>query len=214
MAITFRHGRAALAATALLLVGACTQPFQARVQSFQRMPAAQGQSFTLAPMDASNQNSLEFHSYAALVSQQLAGQGFAPAAAGSKADLEVRIDYGSGPPRERLATRPGTSMSWGWYGRPYYWGRGFHPYWWGSFHDPFWDQPEVYSYTIYPAYLHVSIHRMTDKTPLFEGRAETTTRVNDLPSIMPKLAQALFQDFPGDPATSRVVKVPTEGRSR
>lgn len=193
-----------------LLVAACSQPFEARVQSFQALPPASGQTFTIEPVDPKNQGSLEFATYGALVSDELRRAGFVPAAPGAQADLIVRVDYGSGPGRERLATRPGmSSRAWGWYG-PGWWGR--HPAWWGSFYDPFWgpwNQPEVYSFTIYPAFLEVDILRASDKAPLFEGRAETTTRVNDLPATMPKLAAALFTDFPGESARSKVVRVPT-----
>jgi hypothetical protein len=196
-----------LAALALLaLLAACTSPFEARVQSFQAMPPAQGQSFAVKPADEAKAGSLEFASYAGLVATELQRKGFVPASSTS-ADLLVKMDFGAGPGRERLATRPGTS-AWGWHGRS--WSR--HPAWWGSFYDPFWgpgwNQPEVYSFTVYPAFLDVDILRATDQVPLFEGRAETTTRANDLPSTMPQLVTALFTDFPGPTARSTVVRVP------
>lgn len=196
----------------MLLLAACAQPFEARVQSFQALPPAAGQSFAIEPADAGKQGSLEFASYGALVSEELRRAGFEPAAPGAKPDLVVRMDFGVGPGRERLATRPGFSSraAWGWYG-PGWWG-WYGPGWWGSFYDPFWgpwSEPEVYSFTVYPAFLEVDILRATDKAPLFEGRAEATTRVNDLPATMPKLVAALFTDFPGENARSRVVRVPT-----
>lgn len=195
------------ALAALSLLAACASPFEARVQSFQAMPPAQGQSFAVKPMDDARAGSLEFASYASLVATELQRKGFVPANSANP-DLLVRVDFGAGPGRERLATRPGTVSSWGWYGSS--WGR--HPGWWGSFYDPFWgpgwNQPEVYSFTVYPAFLQVDILRATDKTPLFEGRAETTTRVNDLPSTMPQLVAALFTDFPGPSSRSTVIRVP------
>lgn len=194
----------------LSLLAACATPFEARVQSFQQMPPIQGQSFVVQPADESRAGSLEFQSYAGLVSEELRRIGFQPASSAAGAQLQVMIDYGSGPGRERLATRPGTS-SWGWYGRGWY---SRNPLWWGSFYDPFWgsawDRQEVYSFTVFPAYLEVDILRAQDKLPLFEGRAETTTRVNDLPATMPKLVRALFTDFPGGTSRSRVVQVPAE----
>ncbi len=197
---------------ALTLLSACAQTFEARVQSFQTMPPNQGQTFSVKPAVEAHKGSLEFGSYAAIVSSELQKHGYRPVAAGQPAELDVLVDFGSGPGRERLATRPGMGPSWGgswgWYGRR--WG---YPGFWGSFYDPFWgpwDQPEVYSFTVYPSYLEVDIHRSVDNSPLFEGRAETTTRVNNLPAIMPKLAEALFKDFPGEPAQSRVVRVPNK----
>ncbi len=203
-----RHLKIAAAIAGLALLGACTSPFEARVQSFQTMPPAQGQTFTIKPADSSQPASLEFQSYANLVAAELQQLGFRPAVAADSAELHVLMDFGAGPGRERIATRPGMAPAWGWYGRGWY---GRSPMWWGSFYDPFWgsswNQPEVYSFTIYPAFLEVDIIRASDMTPLFEGRAETTTRVNDLPATMPKLVNALFADFPGEPARSKVVRV-------
>lgn len=204
-----------LAVMALGLLAACTQPFEARVQSFQSMPPAQGQTFVVQPAVETKQGSLEFAAYAGLVTTELQRLGFQPAVAPAQADLTVLVDFGAGPGRERIATRPGMAMggAWGgWYGRGWY-GRGA----WG-WNDPFWGpgwggawaQPEVYSFTIYPAYLEVDILRTADKVSLFEGRAETTTRVNDLPSTMPSLVTALFTDFPGASARSTTVKVPAQ----
>lgn len=207
---------AALAALALL--GACASPFEARVQSFQTMPPAQGQTFSIqpAPTQAGAQavGSLEFSSYAAMVAQQMQMNGFRPVDAGAEAELKVLMDFGIGPSHERLATRPATTthMGWGW-GAPG-WGRGWYgrgPGWWG--YDPFWgasawSQPEVYSFAVYPAFLQVQIVRSKDQTSLFEGRAESTVRSGDLPSVMPNLVTALFKDFPGPNARSTVVRVP------
>lgn len=192
-----------LAIAMLALVAACTTPFEARVQSFQSMPPVQGQSFVVKPVNPSHAGSLEFAAYANLVATELQKQGFRPVASAEGADLEVLVDFGSGPGRERIDTRPGMNSSWGWYGRSWY-GR---PMWWGGFNDPFWNQPEVYSFTVYPAFVEVDIRRASDQLSLFEGRAETTTRVNDLPVTMPKLVTALFTDFPGASARSKVVRV-------
>jgi hypothetical protein len=138
--------------------------------------------------------------------------GFQPAATPEQADLIVLVDFGAGPGRERIASRPGASPAWGWGA---WGGRGWGGPW--GFYDPFWgpgwgawSQPEVYSFTVYPAFVEVDILRAADKTSLFEGRAETTTRVNDLPSTMPNLVTALFTDFPGASARSTTVRVPNQ----
>ena len=211
MAIRFapRHLRLALAVAGLATLAACASPFEARVQSFQSMPPAQGQTFVLKPADSSLPASLEFQSYSNLVSAELQRLGFRPAAADS-AELHVLLNFGAGPGRERIATRPGMTPHWSWHGRGWY---GPGPMWRSSFYDPFWgsswNQPDVYSFTVYPAFVEVDILRAADQAPLFEGRAETTTRVNDLPATMPQLVTALFTDFPGDPARSKVVRVNT-----
>lgn len=190
-----------------LLLAACATPFEARVKSFQAMPPARGQSFAVVPADPARAGSLEFQTYASLVSAELARQGFVPAGADAGADLLVQLDFGSGPPRDRLDTRPALASTWGWYGRGWH---GRHPFWWNSFYDPFWGpwpQQEIVATTVYPAFVEVDILRSADKAPLFEGRAETVTRTNDLPGTMPNLVTALFKDFPGAPAGSRTVRV-------
>ncbi|TPE64052.1 DUF4136 domain-containing protein [Sandaracinobacter neustonicus] len=198
-----------LLAAGLALLAACAQPFEARVQSFQSMPPAQGQTFTIQPASPDRQGSLEFAAYSGLIATELQKHGFQQAASPEQAYLTVLVDFGSGPGRERIATRPATPSTWGWYGRGGWYGRPGG--WWGPWGDPFWDpwnQPDVYSFTVYPAFLDVTIKRTADKTPVFEGRAQTTTRVNDLPSTMPNLVSAMFQDFPGASSRSAVVKVP------
>ncbi len=201
---------------ALLVLGslaACTTTFDARVQSFQAMPPMAGQTFYVVPKDGRMPAGLEFQTYAAQVADELVRQGLVRADNADSAAMLVRMEYGIGPAADRIGSRPGTALTWGWYGRP--WGRGgwgWHPGYWGSFYDPFWGpgwQNELYSYTTYPAFLHVDIIRQADQAPLFEGRAESSTRVNDLPRHMPKLVAALFTDFPGPPSRSKVVKVPT-----
>jgi hypothetical protein len=201
-----------LAIAGLALLAACAQPFEARVQSFQTMPPVQGQSFAIKPAAEAQQGSLEFAAYAGMVATELQKLGFQQASDPSQAYLTVLVDFGAGPGRERLATRPSSAPPpvWGWYGRGWY---SRNPSWWGSFYDPFWgsawNQPEVYSFTVYPAFLEVDIRRTADGASLFEGRAETTTRVNDLPGTMPNLVTALFTDFPGASARSTVIRVPS-----
>jgi hypothetical protein len=199
-----------LAIAGLALLTACTSPFEARVQSFQSMPPAQGQTFAIVPAADARQGSLEFAAYAGMIATELQRHGFQQAANPADAYMTVLVDFGAGPGRERLATRPSTVSTWGWYGRGWYGGR--NPWWGSSFYDPFWgagwNQPDVYSFTVYPAFLEVQIKRTADKTSLFEGRAETTTRTNDLPATMPNLVSALFNDFPGASSRSGTVRVP------
>lgn len=206
--------RALFAVFALGLLAACTTTFDARVQSFQAMPPMAGQSFYIVPKNPDAQAGLEFQSYAALVADELVRNGMVRASSADQAAMLVRMDFGAGPATDRIGSRPMTATAWGWGGRRWSpW--GWHPGYWGSFYDPFWGpgwgggfQNELYAYTTYPAFLHVDIMRQADKAPMFEGRAESATRVNDLPRHMPKLVTALFTEFPGPPSRSQVVRVP------
>jgi hypothetical protein len=193
--------RAGLVAGLMLLVAGCATPFEARVQHYQAMPPIQGQTFRIVPAEERRRGSLEFETYAQIVAQRLVAAGFRPAAPGAAPELLVELDYGSGPGRERIASNNvSMSMGWGWGGHGWY-GAGR----WGW---PGWDYPDVYSYSVYPAWLEMRILRAVDKAALFEGRADTTTRANDLTVTIPKLADALFQNFPGERVQSAVVKVP------
>jgi hypothetical protein len=204
----------------LTLLSACATPFEARVSRFQALPAPQGQSFTIEPSDASKRGSLEFATYAGLVTQRLQGLGFQPATAPGSGTLRVTLDYGVGPGREKVQTTPGSySPFWGgyglysrgFYGRGFY-GRGFYQPYFGGFYDPFWGGgfggPEVYSYTQFPAFLTMRINRAVDNQSLFEGRAESVARTNDLTRLVPNLVDAVFTNFPGNSGEVVRVRVP------
>src|SRR3546814_5988609 len=71
-----------------------------------------------------------------------------------------------------------------------------------GWYDPFWgpwgwDAPEVYSYTVYSSFLDMKITRARTGESVFEGRAETQTRSDDLTKLVPKLVTAMFTNFPG-----------------
>lgn len=214
MSRTDRARPAATAVLALLLLGlsACATPFEARVTRFHAPgELTPGRSFVVRPVDAGRASSLEFATYAARVSQNLIAQGFREAAPGTEADLVARLSYGIGPPRDRLGTRPGPAWSaWGWYGRPW-WGPGWHPWIGSRFYDPFWGPvwgpEEVYSFTEFPAFAEVDIAPANGTRNLFEGRAETAARRPDMPSVVPKLIDAIFVDFPGVSGENRRVRI-------
>ena len=44
-------------------------------------------------------------------------------------------------------------------------------------------------------------------TPVFEGRAESTTRSSDLTKLVPNLVEAMFQGFPGNSGQTVRVKI-------
>lgn len=194
---------------ALSLLAACATPFQARVARFQQMPAPTGESFAIEAADPAKKGGLEFATYAAQVSQQLAALGYQPVAEGAKPTLVVKLDYGVSDPRERVVQRPGAVSSrfaygpygyWPWWGR---WGPGYYdPFW-----SPMWDRPEVYSYTVYRSFLDMEIRR-TGGDSVFEGRAETDARTNDMPRLVPQLVRAMFTNFPGKSGETVRVKLP------
>ena len=56
--------------------------------------------------------------------------------------------------------------------------------------------PEVYSVTEYTTTMAMKMFRTADKAGVFEGRAETVSRTNNLPVLMPSLVRAMFARFP------------------
>lgn len=197
----------------LLAVGGCAETFNARVARFQRLPVPQGQSFAIVPANAQNDGGIEFGSYAALVAQHLARQGYAPAAPGAPAQMTVRVGYGVGPGEQKVTTSPGFNCGLGGFGGFGYggfggrrfgggYGYGFGGPWaygWGGPYGGFggWGCPDVESYTIYQSYLSMDIVR-SDGTKLFEGRARAHSTSDSLPKVVPNLIDAMFTGFPGN----------------
>ncbi|MEE4350679.1 MAG: DUF4136 domain-containing protein [Pacificimonas sp.] len=203
---------------ALGLLSACATPFTADVSRFQNLPAPSGQTFAIVAADEDKAGGLEFGTYARYVAGELIQEGFTEVASPDSADMVVALDYGVGDPREKVRTRPGTRFgAFGFGGYPY---GGFYGWRRSVFYDPWFYGPgfgwgggfggwnnEVYSVTVYNAYLDLEIRRRGGE-PLFEGRAMTTVRNNDLPELVPNLVTAMFTDFPGNNGRTLRVKVP------
>ena len=142
----------ALGVSAVALSG-CATGFPAQVSRYQAMPAPQGQSFVVVPMDARNIGGLEFSRYAGMVANGMQAHGYVPAASIASATMVVRIGYGVDGgtvhhDRDPFAYGLGSfgygdpfyrGYRGGLYGRPYYsrWGSYAHrsPFYYG------WDRP-------------------------------------------------------------------------
>lgn len=213
----------AAAPVALLALSACATPFTANVARFQVMPPPSGQSYFIQPADPALAGSLEFASYAQLVSAQLAHIGYQPAASPASATFVVMVDYGVDHGREKVTTYPGFG-GFGGYGG---WGGGYGGFGYGGFGrygrfggfggfggwgDPFfgggWDYPDVESYTVFTSFLDVDISRSGDNQRLFEGHAQARSTTDDLTTLVPSLVTAMFTGFPGRPAENIQITVP------
>jgi hypothetical protein len=201
-----------IAAVALLALGGCATPFNARVSRFQQLPQAQGQSFVVKAIDPRNDGGIEFGQYAQLVSAKLAAQGYQAAADPARADLVVKIGYGVDKGREKVVTTPGFGGGFG-YGRGFGgYGPGFGRYggyggrfgYYGrsrfafGFDDPFLFDNDVSSFTIYTSELNLRIDRADNGKSVFEGTAKAQSRNDDLPYLVPRLVEAMFTGFPGN----------------
>ena len=215
---------------ALLALGACATPFRADVARFQALPVPAGQTFVVQPLDQQNQGGLEFSTYAAMVAQRLAAQGYRPVENPRDATLVVTIGYGVDGGREKIVSRPGFGgfgglgyggLGYGRFGGP--WGGGFGGYGRFGYRSNFlwgWDDPFLYggggtqidSYTYFTSFLEMRISRTADGQRLFEGRARARSRQDSLPQIVPNLVEAMFTGFPGNSGEDVKITIPPPPR--
>lgn len=227
MTIT-RSLKTALAAGALLALGACAPTLTAQVQRFQsQLPAPQGQTFVIEPRDPALAGGIEFGQYADLVAAELTRLGYRQASGGS-ADMVVRLSYGVDEGRERVVREPGFGEpfwgpGWhysGFYGRPIIvrTRRGFRYV--HGFYDPWlfgggFGRDDIRSYTVYTSGLDMVIERGGSGERLFEGSAEAVSRTNDLTRLVPNLVEAMFTGFPGNSGERvRITVAPDREASR
>ncbi len=219
----------ALGVSALALAG-CATGFPAQVSRYQAMPAPQGQSFVVVPMDARAIGGLEFSRYAGMVAQAMQAQGYVPAASIATATMVVRVGYGVDQGTVQYDRDP---FGYAGYGDPFYRGyRGYYsrPYYsrWGSYgaRSPFyygWDSPfgspfgyggGVTSYTVYRSHLDLDIRRKSDNAALFEGRARARSHNDNLGLLVPNLIEAMFTGFPGRSGETVRITVAPPPRAR
>ncbi len=215
-----------VAPVALLALGACATPFQAKVSRFQQLPVPQGQSFAVVADDPALNNSLEFQTYAKLVAEKLAAVGYAPAASPSAANLVVSFDYMVDKGREKVRTVPSSfgfgyggyhgfgRFGYGGFGNPYY-GYGRRAFISG-FYDPFLfdNYNDVESYTVYTSELRLKIAKRDSRESVFEGKAQAMSTDNDLTTLVPNLIAAMFTGFPGNSGETVKITVAPPGKDR
>jgi hypothetical protein len=214
---------AVLLGVSALSLSACATGLQTRVSRFQVMPAPQGQSFVVVPVNAADMGGLEFSRYAELVAQRMQAQGYARAASIDQATMVVRLGYGVDSGHTEITQDP---FSYGPYGRyglgfgggwgRWGYGRGFGRagYLWG-WDDPFWYGGyggSVSSYTYYVSQLDLDIRRKVDNASLFEGKAKARSRTDELGKLVPSLVDAMFTGFPGTSGETVKITVPPEGK--
>jgi len=184
---------------ALATLAACTTPAQrgTEVTRFHVAQPFESAMVSIEPSDPAQVNSLEYRQYAALVSAEMSRHGFTT---GETAETEfvIRVDVSRGT-REEAARRSPFSIGIGGgsFGRRSGIGLGT------SFGVGGSRGGEV---TV--TQLDVSIVRRADETALWEGRATRVTEpgTESPASIVQRLAQALFQDFPGESGSTITVE--------
>ena len=220
----FKLAAALVLGVSAAALSGCATGFPAQVSRYQAMPAPQGQSFVVVPMDARAIGGLEFSRYASMVAQGMAAQGYAPAASINQATMVVRLGYGVDQGRTEYVRDPfgysdpfyRSGFGFG-FGRPYYSRFGYYgrrsPFFYG-WDDPFWGYGGgVSSYTSYRSFLDLDIRRKADNASLFEGHAKARSTNDNLGVLVPNLVEAMFTGFPGRSGETVRITVPPAPRA-
>ena len=175
---------ASLLAASALGLSACASSLSTTVSRYQAMPAPQGQTFLVVPGEGmAAPGGLEFERYAALVAQQLAARGYAPATDAKSANMIVHLGYSVDTGQVRYDDPFyggyggfGGFGGYGGFGRSYYYPRfGYHSPFYYGWDDPFWYGGYNNSYVEYHSEVDLHIRAAGTNQPLFDGRAQALT---------------------------------------
>ena len=191
--------RLVIAGTLLALAG-CASTISARVTSYEQWPGnVQGQKYQMATDPGQDAGNLQYQSVADMIRAALGPTGLVEAAPGEAARFRVSFEYGN--PVTRTWVRE--------YNDPYYysgfgpafgyWGSGFygHRGWGGGmFYSP---PPVMVPVNVYKNTLTVIIKdNERQGTEVFRSTAVSAGSSDNLPLVMPYLARAVFDGFPGN----------------
>ena len=186
---------------ALLLISACSTTFRSNVATFHELTDVGGKSLVITTIDADKRDSLEFKAYANALAKYLTKHGYIHAG-DAEPQLIAGFDLTVNDGREKLRDRS-----------HHYAHRFWDSYWpWGRYwgYDPMYGHPfhdlnhQIVSSTVYTATLTLEL-RKPNGDMVFEGRADAEIRHKTLPEVMPFLAEALFENFPGESGVTRRV---------
>ena len=205
-----RSGRFWLALSVAVLSG-CTSTMAARVTSFQQWPAGvEGQRYQFVQSNADQSNNLEYRAYQDMVRAAIGATGLVEATSGAKPRFNVVFDYGARA--TQVVTRQpadpyfyGGGFGCGYYGRGGYgYGRWGYPGYWG------------------PAYVDVPVQAFRNELNLrildtaasnaevYRSSAVALSGQPDLIGTMPVLVRAIFDNFPGNNGSERVIRYQME----
>jgi hypothetical protein len=194
--------RRCAAAAAIALLGGCASTLSARVTTFQKWPAqAQGQTYRIVP-SASQANNLEYQTFADTVRAAIGPTGLVEAHAGQSARFDVSFVYDNPAAVAWVQS----------YGDPYFY-NGFGPAWGGYYGGMRrgWSgsvmvMPSTVTVpvSIYKNTLEVTItDNQNHGAEVYRSTAVSASGGDDLPAVMPYLARAVFEGFPGNNGQTR-----------
>jgi len=201
----------------LLLGGGCAGPrFVADVSQFHEWPEReQEKHFSIVARDKTKSATLEFAAYARRLATELEKRGFQQMKDAGQSDVVVLLDYGVDmgtvesypvpvygyyPDQYRLVH--GVTRD----GRPF----SAHVYHSGSYEPIGYTQE---TRTIYKRTLDLDIVVAKDwrrgrTVKRYEGRVVSVGLEQELVTVVPRMIEALFREFPGVSGTSRTVVLP------
>ncbi|HUH60764.1 MAG TPA: DUF4136 domain-containing protein [Candidimonas sp.] len=192
-------------AALVVLVSGCASTLSARVTSYQQWPAdAQGQSYRIVP-SASQVNNLEFQAIADMVRASIGATGLVEARAGQDARFDVSLGYDNPLSQAWVQRRTDPYLYDGWGFGPFggYYG-GYGGWGGGIFMAPVYQNVPV---DVYKNTLTVIIKdRRNNGAEVYRSSAVNVSSSDNLQQVMPYLAQAVFDGFPGNNGQVREVE--------
>ena len=192
----------------LLVLSGCASRISGDVTTFHENVMPDGETIRVVAANPEDSQSLEFRTYANRISEELRRIGYTPVSEPDVvADLIAEVEYSieSGPPQ--IYTDNSNR-----YVRYHFgFGRYYNPWYFGfydPFYDPMWDRPDVYSQATWQRSLEVNIEKADgERERVFEGRVESNGTESSLPEVMPYLITAMFENFPGESGTTKLVTI-------
>jgi len=187
----------------LVLLAGCASTISARVTTYQHWPEdAAGATYRIVPEPA-QVNNLQFQTFSDAVRAAIGRTGLVEAQAGQPARFDVSFVYGN--PTSQIWVRQ--------YNDPFFY-NGFGPaygtfggyYGTGAWGGGIVLAPSVVTVPVdvYKNSLMVTIKdNQQNGAEVYRSTAVSMTGANDLPAIMPLLARAVFDGFPGNNGQTR-----------
>lgn len=201
-----------------LLLSACGTKVETEVTAFHTLPQAPaGKSFVMLPYK-NQEGSLEWRSYANLVSRQLQKYGLVQWQGQGNPDLAVFMSYAIDSGRTSVSAVPmygktgggTTTTTTGFVGKTPIYGTSYTPPTYGvTGYAPV--EETVYGRAVKIAIVDVgrSIEQSRPVT-VYEATATSAGSIGNLNVVMPAIIAGTFQDWPGPPGTTRRHTVPLE----
>lgn len=183
------------AVLALSVLTGCASSLSAQVTRYQQWPAdTVGATYRIDASDVQTGN-LQFSAYSDMVRAAIGATGMVEARGSLPPRFDISLEYGNPVNQVWVQRNPDPFYGGGYYGfyhRPF--GLGYVPgYGW-----PYEPVPEQAQIAVFRNYLTVVIRdRAHDHREVYRTTARNTGRGDNLTAVMPYLARAVFDHFPG-----------------